>query len=519
MQYHSTRGNSSGYSFESAVLQGLAPDGGLFVPETIPKIPSDWKEKWANHSFQDLAFEITRDYIGETDIPTVDLKDLITRSFSTFNTKDVTPLVKLDEKTDTWILELFHGPTFAFKDVALQFLGNLFKYFLDKRNASRKEGEPKQTLAVLGATSGDTGSAAIYGLRGKEGISVFIMFPKGRVSPIQEAQMTTVPDENVHNIAIDGTFDDCQAILKELFGREDFHKANNLCAVNSINWARIMVQIIYYFHTYLTLVRNGNPNPNIVFSVPTGNFGDVLAGFYAREMGLPVTKLVVATNSNDILDRFFCTGSYEKNKEEGVLATTSPAMDILVSSNFERFIWYIARDHEVDTSLDIAEREKAAGKLVKQWMEELKADGRFSISEKGLKAAREVFSSGSCRDATAVETIRKFYIPDAANKRESYLLDPHTAVGVYVSEAVRKELESDDSIQKPYTTVCLSTAHPAKFVETVDHAVKQITPSFNHKTILPAPLAEALEKPRRCISCENSADKVAKIVSDLSHKN
>ncbi|KAJ1678657.1 threonine synthase [Spiromyces aspiralis] len=495
-------------------MQGLAPDGGLFIPESIPQIPSDWQDKWADHSFEQLAYEIISLYVGDDEIPADDLRDIIERSYATFDTRDVTPLVKLDEETDTWVLELFHGPTFAFKDVALQFLGNLFKYFLDRRNVQRKAGEPEHRLSVLGATSGDTGSAAIYGLRGKSAISVFMLFPKGRVSPIQEAQMTTITDKNVHTIAVDGTFDDCQAIVKELFGREEFRKANNLCAVNSINWARIMAQIIYYFHTYLVLTRAGYRSPRLAFVVPTGNFGDVLAGFYAHEMGLPVSKLVVATNSNDILDRFFRTGRYEKNEDEGVLATTSPAMDILVSSNFERLMWYIARDYEVGDSAEVEAREDAAGQHVRQLMDDLKTRGKFSVSEAGLAAATRLFASGTCRDATTIKTIRKYYHA-GGSRRPSYLLDPHTAVGIYVAETIRDKLAAE--IDAPVTTVCLSTAHPAKFIETVSHALEGISsPPFDETKVLPPALAEIIDEPRRCLTSANSADSVADLVVKYS---
>merc|ERR1740121_2180283 len=275
-------------------------------------------------SFGELAYEIACLYVPESEIPRADLQELMTRSYETFTHPEVVPSVKVN---DFYIMELFHGPTFAFKDVALQALGNVYEYFL-KRN--------KRRLTVLGATSGDTGSAAIYGMRGKENVECFILFPEGRVSQIQQQQMTSVLDANVHCVAVKGTFDDCQDIVKGLFGDLAFKKKYGLGAVNSINWARIMFQITYYFYTYYKLFPSCDGQTS--FSVPTGNFGDILAGYYAKRMGLPVRQLIVATNSNDILHRFFTTGDYDKHP---VLQTCSPSMDIGISSNFERYLFYL----------------------------------------------------------------------------------------------------------------------------------------------------------------------------------
>ena len=277
--YLSTRGSSRNCSFEEVVLKGLAPDEGLFIPEDIPQIPKSWGDAWLNWSFQELAFHIFSLYISPAEIPREDLRDIVERSYSTFDTKEVTPLVTLDEEQQLYLLELFRGPTFAFKDVALQFLGNLFEYFLTRRNRG-KEGKDREHLTVIGATSGDTGSAAIEGLRSKADMSIFMLHPFGRISPMQEAQMTTVLDDNVHNIAIlDGTFDDCQDSVKALFGDSDINRTHKLGAVNSINWARILAQITYYFCAYSRLLKNGRAKPEQVhFVVPTGNFGDILAG-------------------------------------------------------------------------------------------------------------------------------------------------------------------------------------------------------------------------------------------------
>lgn len=502
MKYRSTRGQVSGQGFESVVLEGLASDGGLYIPEELPTLPQNWEKDWTQKSFPELATELISLFVGD-DLSHDEVAQLVTKSYSTFDTKEVTPLVDLDESTNTHILELFHGPTFAFKDVALQFLGNLFEFFLERRNNNKQPGDTTtHRITVVGATSGDTGSAAIYGLRGKKNVSVFILHPKGRVSPIQEAQMTTVLDPNVHNVSIEGTFDDCQDIVKQLFGRADFKRDHSLGAINSINWARILAQITYYFHAYFTLLRNqqgsnGQVVKPPVFVVPSGNFGDILAGYYARSLGLPVGKLVIATNANDILDRFLESGKYEKNSEKGVLATPSPAMDILVSSNFERFLWYLARDHQ-------ASSPDEAGQVISQWMEQLKTAGSFTVSDQALQAARGVFWSGSCNNQNTYATIAKYY---GQQQRSPYLLDPHTAVGVYVAEQVRKDIDKNTH------TICLSTAHPAKFSEAVLKAINDHKGQhLDFQSILPSAFVGLLEKPRRCLDCDNSADAVAQLI-------
>ena len=269
---------SAQFSFEEVVLKGLASDGGLFIPTEIPKLPPSWASKWQKLSFQDLAFEILSLYISQQEIDPESLKNIVDRSYSTFRKPEITPLVTFNKPNHLHLLELFHGPTFAFKDVALQFLGNLFEFFLTRCNQNLSEGQSRHHLTVIGATSGDTGSAAIYGLRGKKDVSVFIMFPKGRVSPIQEAQMTTVPDENVHNLVLEGTFDDCQDMVKALFADPEMNRTHHLAAVNSINWARILAQITYYFHSYFSLINSPSftSGDRIRFVVPTGNFGSSL---------------------------------------------------------------------------------------------------------------------------------------------------------------------------------------------------------------------------------------------------
>ena len=369
------------------MLAGLAPDGGLYIPVSIPPLPENWESEWKDYSFQQLAFTILSLYISPEEIPPTDLKALVEKSYSAFRNATITPLHTYSPQL--YILELFHGPTYAFKDVALQFLGNLFEFFLSRRNARLPPAAEPETITIVGATSGDTGSAAIYGLRSKPNISIFILHPRGRVSPIQEAQMTTVLDANVNNLAVQGTFDDCQDIVKQLFNDAEFRTKYKLGAVNSINWARILAQIVYYFSAYFQARRAGVAG-ELQFVVPTGNFGDVLAGWYAKKMGLPMNKLGIATNANDILARFWKKDEFSKG-DEGVLETHSPAMDIVVSSNFERLLWYLAYD-----SLEGEEERKLrAGALVKGWMGLLKEDGKVPMPARVLALSKQDFVAES----------------------------------------------------------------------------------------------------------------------------
>ncbi|PHH63275.1 hypothetical protein CDD81_6132 [Ophiocordyceps australis] len=489
-RYLSTRGDDSGLSFEEVVLKGLASDGGLYIPEEIPRA-SCW-ETWKDLSYAHLAHEILSLYISPAEIPSLHLKDIVTRSYSTFRSPEVTPLIHLQQ--NHFLLELFHGPTFAFKDVALQFLGNLFEYFLVRKNQDKK-GIDRHHLTVVGATSGDTGSAAIYGLRGKKDVSVFIMYPKGRVSPIQELQMTTVPDQNVHNLAVSGTFDDCQDILKSILADEDANKCLNLGAVNSINWARILAQIVYYFFSYFSLAKtqsNFKLGDKIRFVVPSGNFGDILAGYFAMRMGLPIQKLVIATNENDILDRFWKTGKYEKQRAqspatvgglaidgalahtEGVKETLSPAMDILVSSNFERLLWFLAYEFAETAGMDDLWNKKQAGQEVSKWLKELKTTGAFGpVYQDVLKYAKRDFESERIDDVETVDTIRAIY------GQIGYVLDPHTAVGV--AATMRSIARTGPGV----THISLSTAHPAKFSGAVELALRDETTFRFHQDVLP----------------------------------
>ncbi len=420
MRYISTRGGVEPISFSQAVMMGLATDGGLLLPETIPTIDTGTLKQWAGLSFQELAVEVMLPFVGD-DISREELTGLIERSYASFTHEEITPVVNIG---DMHILELFHGPTAAFKDVALQFLGNLFELLLERSGGH---------LNILGATSGDTGSAAIYGVRGQKLIDIFILHPHQRVSPIQERQMTTVLDDNVHNIAIKGTFDDGQSIVKHLFNDLEFKNQFSLGAVNSINWARILAQVVYYFYAW-GRVTDGNPNRRLTFSVPTGNFGDIFAGYIAVRMGLPVDRLVLATNRNDILSRFVNSGVYEALN---VHHTVSPSMDIQISSNFERYLYYLMDEDSAQ---------------VRELMDGMSRDGRLEVSEEKQQRVRKLFQARTVGETETLEQIRSTY------RYCKYILDPHTAVGVKAAEGIPG-------------AVCLATAHPAKFGDAVNDAI------------------------------------------------
>lgn len=423
MQYMSTRGTTSGINFKDAVMMGLADDGGLLLPESIPSLSPGDIAALTKMAYPDLAFRIISMFAGN--IPATDLKQLIDKSYQTFSHSEVAPVV---HKDGIYILELFHGPTLAFKDIALQFLGNMFEYLLKQSGAH---------MNILGATSGDTGSAAIYGVRGKENINIFIMHPHQRVSPIQELQMTTVTDPNVFNLAIRGTFDDGQRIVKEIFGDLEFKNSMSLGAVNSINWARVLAQVVYYFYAFGRVQRATNCQ-EVYFSVPTGNFGDIFAGYIAKRMGLPIRRLILATNENDILTRFINQGDYSTAQ---VVPTPSPSMDIQLASNFERYLFYLFnQDHA----------------RVRDAMAELATNGCLKFGAEDMARVGNDFLAGSATRQETLDTIQEFH------KATGYTLDPHTAVGVKVG----KELTGGE-----VPLICLSTAHPAKFGEAVKQAI------------------------------------------------
>ncbi|KAH0842982.1 hypothetical protein AYO21_03303 [Fonsecaea monophora] len=515
-KYSSTRYHDQSlkefFSFEEVVLKGLASDGGLFHPHAVPNVSSEYL-KWKDLSFSDLAFQVMRLYIDEHEISDQELKSIVDRSYSTFKHPKTVPLVTLDESKNLHLLELFHGPTFAFKDVALQFLGNLFEFFLVRKNQKLETGHARHHLTVIGATSGDTGSAAIYGLRGKKDVSIFIMFPDGKVSPVQEAQMTTVLDPNVHCLSVQGTFDDCQDYVKALFADPEMNKIHHLAAVNSINWARILAQITYYFYAYFQLLKQHPDLKEVKYVVPTGNFGDILAGYYAKRMGLPVAKLVIATNENDILHRFWQTGSYTKKQkpaeephegvkedgaqahEDGVKETYSPAMDILVSSNFERLLWHLTLEHELDQNphVKIESSVRVAGSKIDGWFKELKQTGSFTVDTQILDKARDIFGSSRVSNSETLEAIRDCYRGDAISKK-GYVLDPHSAIGVVAS---LREISAAGSASKA-PVVSLATAHPAKFAGAVELALQE-EKGFDFSKILPQEFVGLSDKERKVL--------------------
>ncbi|GMM38254.1 threonine synthase [Saccharomycopsis crataegensis] len=509
-QYRSTRSSStSQLSFEEAVMTGLAPDGGLFLPSVIPQLPETFLTEWKDLSFQELAFKILRLYINPQEIDDAGLQTLISKSYSTFRSPKVTPLHKI--YNDINILELFHGPTYAFKDVALQFVGNLFEYFLTRKNAHlAADSKDRHHITVVGATSGDTGSAAIYGLRNKKDVSVFILYPTGKISAIQEEQMTTVEDANVHTLSVTGNFDDCQGIVKEIFGDVEFNSKYHVGAINSINWARILAQITYYFYSYFELLRSSNKSPEelkVKYVVPSGNFGDILAGYFAKKMGLPIAKLVIATNENDILDRFMKSGKYEKESSE-VKATYSPAMDILISSNFERLLWYLVRNN---LGNDQAAADLQAGETLNNWMKDLKAGKPIEVDAKTLEAARADFDSERVSNSETIETIKLVY----RESSQSYVIDPHTAVGVKATHLQKaKDTESFDYVS-------LSTAHPAKFSDAVSKALSTFSGYNFEADVLPAELKALSTKEKRIKLVPNPSVKVVEdiIVEELAKEN
>ena len=456
MRYISTRGGIQPIAFKDAVMMGLATDGGLLLPESYPQISMEQLENWRGLSYQQLAFQVISPFVD--DIPADILKGLIDRSYATFTHPEVTPVVQQD---GVYILELFHGVTLAFKDVALQLLGNLFEQILTERG---------ERLNIVGATSGDTGSAAIHGVRGKKGITIFIMHPLGKTSPVQALQMTTVTDANVHNIAVRGTFDDCQDMVKALFNDLEFKEKYSLGAVNSINWARVLAQVVYYFWAWLRVTDSGIKP--VSFSVPTGNFGDIFAGYVAKRMGLPVERLLLATNENNILTRFINQGDYSLS---GVVSTVSPSMDIQVASNFERYLFHLFQERP--------EKVRAA-------FAELRETGRIRFSEDEMRQVRSEFCSASVNQARTLETIAGFY------GETGYLLDPHTAVGVCAA----REL-----LPAACARVCLATAHPAKFGEAVEKAT-------GSQPSVPAAIAALAGMPTRCHEMDADLEKVREFI-------
>lgn len=459
MRYISTRGSAPVLSFEEAMLTGLARDGGLYVPETIPQMSHDDIAALAGKSYEEIAFAVMRPFIGDTFTDT-EFRDIIAKAYANFGHSARAPLVQLDN--NHFLLELFHGPTLAFKDFAMQLIGQLFQVALSRR---------KDRVTIVGATSGDTGSAAIEAFRGLDAVDVFILFPHGRVSDVQRRQMTTPSESNVHALAMDGHFDDCQSRLKDMFNDFEFRDGVKLAGVNSINWARVLAQVVYYFSSAVQL---GAPHRKVSFTVPTGNFGDIFAGYIAKRMGLPIDRLVVATNQNDILHRCLTTGEY---RMDTVVPSISPSMDIQISSNFERALF------------DAYDRDGAA---VAALMDELKTKGGFTLSQGVLDNLRAQFDSGRVSEQeTSTEITHSF-----ATRAE--LLCPHSAIGVRVADAQR-----DPNVPM----ITLATAHPAKFPDAV-HAATGERPE------LPARMADLFERPERVTRVANDLHALKQIVQE-----
>ncbi len=467
MRYISTRGTWAGdpQPFLAVLQQGLAPDGGLAVPQAYPRLSSPELAAMRPLDYRGLALAVLSRFID--DIPPVDLKGLIDRTYraATFGDDAITPVTALEPGVH--LLHVSNGPTLAFKDIALQLLGNLFEYVL------AKEG---RVLNILGATSGDTGSSAEYAMRGKRGIRVFMLSPKGRMSPFQQAQMYSLADPNIHNIAIDGVFDECQDIVKAVSADAAFKTRWRIGTVNSINWARVAAQIVYYFKGYFAVTgADGEP---VDFAVPTGNFGNILAGHVAREMGLPIRKLMLATNENDVLDEFFRTGRYRPRQTAETRATSSPSMDISKASNFERY------------AFDIAGRDPA---VVRELWWLLERDGGFDLggTPHWSRVKASGFVSGTSTHAERILTIRDTFA------RRGVMLDPHTADGVTVGRRYR-----DSGVP----LVCIETALPAKFAATIREAL-------DRDPERPAAYADLESRPQRCAELPAAVDRVKAYVA------
>ncbi len=461
MKYVSTRGEAPKLGFQDALLAGLARDGGLYIPETWPTLSQDEIRSMAGQPYAQTAKKVLAPFV-EGEIPTEAFHKMVDEAYASFHHPAVAPLVQIDD--NHWVMELFHGPTLAFKDVAMQLLARLMDYVLAERG---------QKATIVGATSGDTGGAAIEAFRGRENTDIFILFPKGKVSPVQQRQMTTVSDANVHCLAIEGDFDDCQALVKDMFNDLEFRDQLQLSGVNSINWGRIMAQVVYYFTSATAL---GAPDREISFTVPTGNFGDIFAGYVAKRMGLPIKDLVIATNQNDILARTLATSRYET---AGTSASISPSMDIQVSSNFERLLF------------DASNRDAS---VIRNQMASLKQSGSFDVSAETMKNISAEFFAGACNESETSKTISK------SLQECSYLVDPHTAVGLQVAE---KYLSPDTPM------VTLATAHPAKFPDAVKAACG-VYPD------LPARMGDMMEREEHMSVLPNDIAKLEAFIEEHS---
>ena len=457
MKYVSTRNTSETFEFKDVFIKGLADDGGLFIPKSLNKYSETEINDFKNLNYSELARKIIYPFIGNF-MSEIDLGKIIDKSYSVFRKDNVVELIKLGDRS---VLELFHGPTLAFKDVAMQLLGNFYEYYLSNEN---------QKINIVVATSGDTGAAAIDAIKGKKNVNIFVLHPDNRVSPVQRKLMTTGKYENVFNLAVRGNFDDCQNLVKSMFSDKNFSNQIKMSGVNSINWARIIAQSVYYFYSYF-LVKNENKSVN--FSVPTGNFGDVYAGYLAKKLGLPINKLIVATNQNDILHRAISKGNYEAEK---VSETISPSMDIQIASNFERLIFDLNNEDAVQTSQD---------------MKKIKDSGKYLLNAQILNKINENFLSARLSEKETLEVINTVY------KEFSVVLDPHTAIGYGAFD--KHNLNGNN--------IVLSTAHPSKFPDAIFKAIKT-------KSDLPSELRYILDEKENYDIIENDVEKIKQHIKD-----
>ena len=456
MKYISTRDNSKEYSFEEVFIKGLADDGGLFVPREVKKYSAVELESLSSLNYQDLAKKIIYPFIG--DFMTVnELSDIVEKSYSVFRKDNAVDLIKLG---DTKLLELFHGPTLAFKDIAMQLLGNFYKFYLNKTN---------KNINVVVATSGDTGAAAIDAIKGKKNMNIFVLHPHNKISLVQRKLMSTIKEKNVFNIAIEGNFDDCQNLVKSMFADKEFSKSINMSGVNSINWARIIAQVVYYFYTYFQ-IRDDRP---VNFSVPTGNFGDVYAGYLAKKMGLPINKLIVATNQNDILHRAISSGKYEA---ENVFETNSPSMDIQIASNFERLVYDL-------NDCDDNETQKI--------MTDIKEEGKYIIPKSKMEKINKDFLSATINEKEVLDIIKEVYT------KYDIILDPHSAIGFGALNKVNIDGNN----------IVLVTAHPCKFPDAIDK-------SIGIKPELPDELKYVMDEKENYDIIQNNLSKAQKYIKE-----
>ena len=458
MKYISTRDSSKEFNFEQVFIKGLADDGGLFIPNSIKKFSEDEMKSMAGLSYNDLAKKIILPFIDNF-MNEKELTEAVNKSYSVFRKDNVVDLINIGNSK---ILELFHGPTLAFKDIAMQLLGNFYDYYLTKNN---------KTINVVVATSGDTGSAAIDAIKGKENMNIFVLHPHNKISTIQRKLMSTVKDKNVFNLAVEGNFDDCQNLVKAMFSDKNFSESINMSGVNSINWARIIAQSVYYFYSYF-LSKTDQP---INFSVPTGNFGDIYAGYLAKKLGLPINKLIVATNQNNILHRAISSGEY---KAEKVVQTISPSMDIQIASNFERLI-YDLNDFDCNAT--------------KKIMSEIKESGKYIISQEKIEKIKKHFLSASLNDNEVLNIIKSAY------KEHKILMDPHTAIG----------FGAIDKIKVDGLNIVLGTAHPCKFPDAINDAIKT-------KPQLPKELMHILDEKEDYMIIPNNLQNIKKFIKSKS---